>query len=248
MNQMNNHIDTLGGSGHMVVQTQSVSIASSDGSVIHQTNTYESWVTMSGPQPMNLDMVPSTGPGQNLFQSLDMGRSPIMTSRAADTYLAVPMNTDILSAAASPVAVNMQSPYVSHNHVEPVVALPAQMAVAETPMVAAVQNPSETFIAVPVPTTCDPLVAVPAVQNLYNPIMGPTESSVPLIQTSSVPQTPQTNAPSWYLVVQDMPEPEAVPPVNGISGPPSVVRTGKLVSIYFGPLHCTYKQYLVLIC
>lgn len=223
MSQMNNHIDGMGGSGHMVVQTQSVSIASSDGSVIHQTNTYESWVTMSGPQPMNLDMVPSAGQAQNLFQSLDVGRSPIMASRAADTYLAVPMTTDILSSAASPVTVNMQTPYVSHNHVEPVVALPAQMAVAETPMVAAVQNPAETFIAVPVPATCDPIVAVPTVQNLYNPILGATESSVPILQTSSVPHTPQANVPSWYLVVQDIPE--AVPGVNGISGSPSVVRT-----------------------
>lgn len=218
MTQMSNQVDGLGGSGHMVVQTQSVSIASSDGSVIHQTNTYESWVTVTGPQQMSLDMVSSACPGQNVFSSLDMCTVP---TRAPDTYLALPMQTEALPAAP-PVAVGVQTPFVTHSQVEPVVALPTQMAVAENPLVAAVQNPSETFIAVPVPSTCDPLVAVPTVQNVYNPLVCTSEASVPMIQTSA-PQATQTNIPSWYLVVQDVPD--STPCLNGISGPPSVIRT-----------------------
>lgn len=222
MSQVSNQMDGLGGSGHMVVQTQSVSIASSDGSVIHQTNTYESWVTVAGPQPMSLDLPCAR---QHYFGSIDMGASPAITSRAPDTFLALPVPAESLSSTAPSVAVGIQAPFVAHNQVEPVMAVPTQMTVGDPPLVASVQNPAETFIAVPVPQTCDQLVAVPAVQNLYNPLVGTSETSIPFsnIQTST-PQATQTNSmPSWYLVVQDIPD---VPPEgNGISGPPSVVRT-----------------------
>lgn len=223
MTQINNQMDGIGGSGHMVVQTQSVSISNSDGSVIHQTNTYESWVTLSGHQQMNLDLMPNAGPGQNLFSSVDLGCATALNSRASDAFLAVPMATDSVPAPIPSVAVSMHNPFAGHTHVEPVVALPAQMAVSETPLVATVQNPTETFIALPVSSACEPLVAVPAVQNLYNSLVGTSESSIPVLQ-SSAPHTTQSNTPSWYLVVQDMPD--STQAINGISGTPSVVRTG----------------------
>ncbi|KAK3912374.1 Zinc finger protein 408 [Frankliniella fusca] len=219
MSHVSSQMDGLGGSGHMVVQTQSVSIASSDGSVIHQTNTYESWVTVTGPQPMNLDLPCAR---QNIFGSIDMGAQPAITSRAPDTFLALPVPTDSLSTAAP--ALGMQSPFVAHNQVEPVMALPAQMAVGDSQLMASVPNPAETFIAVPVPQTCDQLVAVPTVQNLYNPLVGASEPSVPYSNIQTTPQATQTNSmPSWYLVVQDIPD---IPPGgNCMNGSSSVVRT-----------------------
>lgn len=217
-NQYSNQMDGLGGSGHMVVQTQSVSFA--DGSVIHHTNTFESWVTVSAPPPMNMELGPNTSTAPNIFNSLDMGGANTITSRGAETYLAVPALTDTMSRATPSVAVSLQSPFVSANPVEPIVALPAPIAMTEPPLVAAVQNPAETYIALPVPQACDPLVAVSAAQNLYNPIVGNPETTVPIIQTPVSQQT-QTSAPSWYLVVQDMPGVAQ----NSTAEPPSVIRT-----------------------
>ena len=207
----------------MVVQTQSVSISSSDGSVIHQTNTYESWMTVTAPQQMSLDLMSNAAPGQNIFGPVDMGTATALNSRPTDAYLALPMAPDSIPGSVPSVAVSMHNPFVAHTQVEPVVALPTQMAVTETPFVGTVQNPAETFIALPVPSACDPLVAVPTIQNMYNPLVGTSESSVPVLQ-SSVPQTTQTNTPSWYLVVQDTMDSTQV--MNGISGGPSVVKTG----------------------
>lgn len=222
--QGGSQIDGMGGSGHMVVQTQSLSIAGSDGSLIHQTNTYESWVTVTGPPPVNLDLVSSSGPNPNVFNALDMCTVPSMaSSRAPDTFLAIPALTESFTSPQSSVTVSVQTPFVAPNQVEPIMALPTSIAVTDPPLVATVQSPGEAFIAVPIPPACDPLVAVPTVPNLYNPIVSNPEPSIPIVQTSMSQTTP--SVPSWYLVVQDMPD--ATQNVSCNVEPSSVVRTGR---------------------